>query len=150
MAAGVVVAESKNNDVANSMSLVAEELVNDMLDREQEIQKAYSDKFKACVKVYGNETAVATMISTLMHEENGASLDFVRKLLPKQPLIEGTESKMHDGMADDETASNIAKGAFVVVVLLGLCACVVRLMGNVGTEENRQQNKAEPVGLEGC
>ena len=40
-------------------------------------------------------------------------------------------------------------------VLVSLCcsACVlgvVRLMGNVGNEDIRLQNKAKPVGLEGC
>ena len=116
-ASGMIVAESRNNDVANSMSLVAEELVNDMLDREQEIQKAYSDKFKACVEVFGNETVVATMISTLIHEESGNSLDFVRTLLPRQPKTEGVESKMIDGMADDETAANALRLAVKLAAL---------------------------------
>ena len=114
-ATGAVVTESNNDEIANSMSLVAEELVNDMLDREHEISEAYQEKYEDCVSVFGDETAVATMISTIIHDENGTSLDFVRKLLPRRPSI---ESKMADGTVDDETASN-ALGLAVKLAALG-------------------------------
>ena len=95
--------ESENHEIANSMSMVAEELVNDMLDRECEVTQAYQEKYEDCVDVFGDETAVATIVSTIIHEEDGISLDFVRTLLVQKSPI---ESKTVSARVDDDEASN--------------------------------------------
>lgn len=44
----------------------------------------------------------------------------------------------------DETAANVGKGVVLVLVMFGLCACVIHLMGGMATDQKHQHGETQP------
>jgi hypothetical protein len=44
----------------------------------------------------------------------------------------------------DETAANVGKGVVLVLVMFGLCGCVIHLMGGMATDQKHQHGETQP------